>query len=65
MATPAAGETLYLGPRDDSGAREQIDVEGYAHGGDLRLVDLRPSEQVAFAELAELGPEHGGPPAPG
>ena len=53
MTTPAAGETLYLGPRDGSGARERIDVEGYAHGGDLSLVDLRPSEQVAFAELAQ------------
>lgn len=28
-------------------------MEGYAHGGDLTLVDLRPSERVAFAESAQ------------
>ena len=45
MASPAAGEVLYL--------RERIDMMGYARRGDLRIVDLEPDELASFVELAQ------------
>ena len=52
MERTAAGEVLFLAPADEGGARERIDVVGTAERGDLRLVDLTPSEQSTFVDFA-------------
>ena len=52
MARAGAAEALFLAPADEGGTRERIDIAGSAERGDLRLVDLTPSEQSTFIDFA-------------
>lgn len=52
MTRWAASEAFWLAPQIEGGERERIDMEVYADGGTLDLVDLVAAELTSFVQLA-------------